>query len=177
MYKRGRGFKRIIGKKGYFFIIDAFVGSLIIFFSLFMILGSRDTTPKIDTNYDLAEGYASFLINTKVEDYNNPIIKGMIGTKIDNPKNSLMQQTYLFYKNGKLDDATLLLTQTKNIVPSKFNFGVYIKDSHGTTIIYESKAYDKDAVKQVIASKKIVYVTKDSSTIYGPDIMLIKLWI
>jgi hypothetical protein len=61
-------------KKGYYFIIDAFIGSTIIFISLLIILNEGIRPTKIQYNYEMAEEYSSFILNTKLEDVNNPYV-------------------------------------------------------------------------------------------------------
>ncbi len=180
-------------KKAYFFIIDAFVGSTIIFLSLLIIFNSHYNTPKVQTNYQAAEDYATFLMNTNIEDLNNEYYSLLMDEKIiTNSKNSLTEQVTQFYYNAEYlcdgDEACITANMTlatkflKNItdplIPAQYGFSYIINDSvKGNTIIYNRSIEKLQTSKVVIASKKVIFLQINSSTLFGPEMTEIKIWI
>jgi hypothetical protein len=183
-----RRFKR----KGYYFIIDAFIGSTIIFMSLLIILNGGVRPTKIQYNYEMTEEYSSFILNTKIEDLSNDYVDQLrYDGNITNTKLTIMEQVDLFYYNNKLTQARELVKNiTEPLIPEKYGFSYSIINSTTYDVINKINITDiynrtsdngittdiKDA-RIVIASKKITFLQINSSTMFGPAMTQIKVWI
>lgn len=170
-------------KKGYYFIIDAFIGSTIIFLSLMVILNEGVRPTKIQYNYEMVEEYSSFILNTKIEEVNNPYFTMLIGDKrINDTSLTIMNQINLFYFSDDVDNLGrargMIQNLTEQLVPEKYGFSYNIIDQTTTTNIY-NRTIDTDIkdAKLVIASKKITFLQINSTTMFGPAMTEIKIWI
>lgn len=119
MFKRFR-------KKGYYFIIDAFIGSTIIFISLLIILNQGVRPTKIQYNYEMAEDYSTFIFSTKISDVqNNPYVSSLIITgHITDTTLTIMDQVNLFYYGDDPDDleraGLMIANLTETLIPEKY---------------------------------------------------------
>jgi len=164
-----------MGKKGYFFIIDAFIASTIIVIALMLIINSDERVPTIQNKYFLAEEFATFIINTNIEDMNNPVVNNWISAGfIKNSKNSLLEQITEFHFNTNDTLATNLISIIANGTVSDKNGFSYMIDT--TTLYSRNATHPLEDSKLIVTSKKIVYWEKNSTTLYGPAIVEIKVW-
>jgi hypothetical protein len=171
-----KNFKR----KGYYFIVDAFIGSTIIFLSLMIILNEGARPTKIQYNYEMTEEYSSFILNTKIEDLTNPYVDLMReSNNITNTKLTIMEQVNLFYfYNDTYHAREMVRNLTEPLVPEKYGFSYNIIDGNKITNIYNRTSVNSiDDAKIVICSKKITFLQINSSTMFGPVIVEIKTWI
>jgi hypothetical protein len=168
------------GRKGYFFIIDAFIGSAIIIFSLLVILFSGSRVPNVSYNYAVAEEYSSFLLNTKIQDiHNDHIINLTAHGVIKDTRHTLMEQIDEFYYYNNLSYASDLIENiTEPILSPKYGLSYTMIDPSGaSTILYTRNAATYQDSKVVIVSRKITFLQIDDSTMFGPAVAEIKIWI
>ncbi|HYD03579.1 MAG TPA: hypothetical protein VEC16_04725 [Alphaproteobacteria bacterium] len=167
------------GKRGYYFIIDALVGSTIIFISLMIILNNTARPTKIQYNYELAEDYSTFIITTKLEDISNPYINNLIinGT-ITDTRLTIMEQVDLFYYNNDLPHAAGMIRNiTEPLIPAKYGFEYNMINGTNTVNIYRRNASDINNANVVIVSRKITFLQVNSAVLFGPATTEIKTWI
>ena len=182
-------------KKGYFFLIDAFIGSAIIILSLVIILNSDVTTAKFQQDYTITEDYATFLINTHIQDINNEYIRNLtLSGLITNPQYSIMEQIDQFYYNARYicnaGDASciaanlsyankMLQNITDPLIKQKYSFSLFIKDTAKkiNQSIYERNMSNISTASFVLSSRKITFLQINSSAMFGPQIVEIKVWL
>jgi len=167
-------------KRGYYFIIDAFIGSTIVFLSLLIILNGGIKPAKIQYNYEMAEEYGSFILTTKMEDLRtHPYVNGLIANHVINDTSlSIMEEVDMLYYYNNLPDATgLIQNLTEPLIPQKYGFSYSIIDGANTTIVYNRTTININDSTMVIASKKITFLQLNSSTMFGPAMTEIKIWI
>lgn len=183
------------GKKGYFFVIDAFIGSAIIFVSLAIILSLGVKMTPLHYDYSLAESYASFIIDTRIEDLNNPYVNNLVINRIiTDTKNSVMDQVTRFYFNAyylcqpadsicRSKNLTYAHEMVQNITDPLFNekygFNYVIRDYRlGLNHSIYNKSIDKFNTSNIIVvSKKITFLQINETRMYGPEIVDIIVWI
>jgi len=172
-------------KKGYYFIIDAFIGSTIIFLSLMIILNEGVRPTKIQYNYEMAEDYSSFILNTQIKDVvRNPYVNFLVNDEqsINDTSLTIMNQVNMFYFSGgadNMDRARMMIENlTDQLIPEKYGFSYNIIDNSTTINIY-NRTIDTDIkdAELVIASKKITFLQVNSTTMFGPAMTEIKIWI
>ncbi len=169
-------------KRGYYFVVDALIGSIIIFLTIIVLLNQETKPTKIQYNYELAEEYGSFILQTQIQDLNNPRVNELINNKnITNPTLTIMEQVDIFYYNNNIPAAEQMIQNlTESLIPSKYGFSYRIITETNNTNIYNRTATNSiniDDAKMVIASKKITFIQIDSNTMFGPAITEIKIWI
>ena len=175
-----RKFKR----KGYYFIIDAFIGSAIIFMSLLIILNGGVRPTKIQYNYEMTEEYGSFILNTKIEDLSNSYVDQLrYDGYINDTKLTIMEQIDLFYYHNDTTHAGLMIKNiTESLVPEKYGFSYYIINGSTHSNIYTRPSINGIPINItdaaiVIASRKITFLQINSKTMFGPAVTEIKMWI
>jgi hypothetical protein len=170
---------RCLRKKGYYFIIDAIIGSTIIFLSLMIIISDNSKPARIQYNYEMAEEFSTFVLNTKLEDVSNPYITQLITAReINNTKLTIMEQINLFYYQGKIGYAgNITHNLTESLVPEKYGFSYSIKNDTTTTKIYSRRDSELNTANVIIASKKVTFLQINSTTMFGPAMVEIKIWI
>jgi hypothetical protein len=111
---------------------------------------------------------------------------------ITNPKNTVMEQVDIFYYNykhvcNKLDleckeeyfnmSAKLIENITKFLLDNKHGFDYRIFDPDNSNTSIYNKSLDKlENSSFVLVSKRIVFLRVNSTTIFGPHIVDIKVW-
>jgi len=167
-------------KRGYYFVIDALIGSTIIFLTLMILLNGGIKSPKIQYNYEMAEEYSSFILTTQLQDLNNPYVNELILNKnINDTTLTIMEQVDLFYYNNDTTHAgEMIKNLTESLVASKYGFAYnIINESNYTTPIYTRTPININDAQVVIASKKVSFIQINSSTLFGPIMTEIKIWI
>lgn len=176
-------------KKGsYFFVIDAFIGSIIIIAAI-IITTTQFSAKSVNTaTYYSAEDFLSIQETTQIRDYGytnktsdnteDDIHRMVRIGKIQNTQNTLLQQVVTFYQESKTSDAQ---TMTKSLVentPSSASIEVYIT-TPGQTIPFPlaSKIITpyKDATS-VVSAQRIIVAKKSSTELYPPIIVEVITW-
>lgn len=161
-------------KKGYFFIIDALIGSTIAVITLMLLLNANQHTQPVQSKYTLAEEFSTFITNNRIEDLNDPYIYNLTSNGyITNTKNTIMEQITLFYYEGNLSFAANL---TKDIADSVLAAKNGFSYSIGNTTIYSRGEERLNNSKLVVTSKKMTYMNANSTAMYGPQITEIRIW-
>ena len=170
---------RKLNRKGYYFIIDALIGSTIIFLSLMIIIGGNAKPPRVQYNYEMAEEYTTFIMTTKIQDLTNPYVNKMIGNEINDTSLSIMEQIDLFYYNGQTHNASgMIHNLTESLIPEKYGFSYNILENSVSHNIYTRPSSPNITEAEIIiSSRKITFLQIDSSTMFGPALTEIKIWI
>lgn len=171
---------RRLNRKGYYFIIDALIGSTIIFLSLMIILGGNTKSSRIQYNYEMAEEYSSFLMNTPLENLSNPYVDYLVYniSMINNTRLTIMEQVDLFYyQNNTIYASRLIENLTEYLVPKKYGFSYTIINDTQNFLVYNRSDVDINQAKVIIVSRKITFLQINSSTMFGPALAEIKIWV
>ena len=170
---------RRFDKRGYFFIIDAFIGATIIFLALMIILNSSTRPTNVQYNYEIAEEYATFILNTKIQDLNNIYVNKLINSSVINDTSlTIMEQVDLFYNNSDITHAhDMIKNLTEPLIPQKYGFSYNIVDGTNKINIYSRPSPSINNANIVIASRKITFLQLNSTSMFGPAMVEIKIWI
>ncbi|HGJ65162.1 TPA: hypothetical protein ENS27_07200 [bacterium] len=182
-------------KKGYFFILDAFIAATIITVSLVTIMNSDVAVEQRTKEYSQVEGITLFLMDTKLEDLNNQYVKSLIANgNITDPRNSVMEQIDWFYYKAKYVCKTLDCSQInynlsrdllKNIsepvISQKYGFNYLIIDTSVNSIIYNYSVYNRSletrsASSFIVINKRISYVKYNQTAVFFPHIVEFSIW-
>ena len=144
-----------------------------------IILGSSTRPAKVQYNYEMAEEYTTFIMNTKIQDLNDKYISDLVKNNIiNNTQLSVMEQVDTFYHDNDMTHAhDLVKNLTEPLVMSKYGFSYSIIDKGVKTNIYSRTVPDINQAKIVIASKKITFLQINSTSVFGPAMVEIKIWI
>lgn len=166
--------KGLRNRRGYFFVIDAFIGGTIIIIALMLIITSEQRVPRVASKFATTEELSAFMITARIEDTNNYYIANWTREGIiTNPRQTIMEQVTEFYYKNDTTRARLLVESIVNgTLPAK-NGCAYTIDN---TTIYSRGMGQYNESSLIIATKKVVYWQANSTTLYGPSITEIKVW-
>lgn len=120
-------------KKGYFFILDAFIALGILIVGFIIIFGFTVNEPQKGQTVNIADDLLHFLSSKKIQEYNNPYF-GSYGILVKNgtikeTEKTLLQQIGEFYHNNDISFAqNLLSNSTSNVIMQQYNYEFYIDD-------------------------------------------------
>ncbi|MBS3095897.1 hypothetical protein J4480_00485 [Candidatus Woesearchaeota archaeon] len=174
----------LLKKRGYFFVLDAVLGLIVLVTGVVLITSSYINAPQPVQVELLSDDLLNFLSNTKIKDLNNPYagIGGELWKQgeITDAENSLLQQAGEFYATNKPDTAEKFIQNvSKDIIPSQFRYEVWMND----IILYPKTPTaehikSKDGTGLLLTSKKITFgiVNKTTSNLWGPYNAEVFIW-
>ncbi len=179
-------------KKGYFFILDAFIAATIIAVSLVAILNSDVAVEQRTKDYAQADAIVQFLLDTKIEDIDNQYVKDLIANgNITNPRNTVMEQIDAFYykanytcsmldftcagKNYNMS-MNLLRNISEPIISQKYGYSYVIMDGVRNYTVYNRSLDTKNASDFRVVTKRISYVRLNHTALFRPHIVEFSLW-
>ena len=170
-------------KKGYFFILDAFLALGILVMGVFLLLSSYTRTPEKEQTANIAEDLLDFFANTKIEDFNN-LYFGASGTLVQqgfikDAQKTLLQQLGEFYVNNDLDRAENLITNvTQDLIPFQYKYEFLIdKTRIHPKNPSQQFLISKENAKVLFPSKKLSFGTiNETLDLFGPYKVEVLVW-
>ena len=164
-----------MNKRGaYFFVLDAIIGGAILLVTLVTIMNSNFNAPNTKSTYTLAEDTLNFMHNTKVINYRSEYVNSLLDQGIINdPELTIFEQTATFYYNNNF---SLARNFTKKILDSVLENQYGVSYSIDNTTIYNRSLSNINISNFVLTSRKIVFVTENATTQFGPDIVEMRVW-
>ena len=176
--------KMLLKKRGYFFILDAFLGLSVLLIGVILVTSSYVNFPQPSQVGLLANDLTNFLSTKKIKDLNNPYagIGGELwnnGT-ITDADNSLLQQIGEFYAANKLDVAERFIQNvSEGVTPPEFLYEVWI-DGIILYPITPSAEHTKlkESSELLLTSKVITFgiMNKTTSNLWGPYKVEVFVW-
>lgn len=187
-----------MNNKGYFFILDAFIASVIIIVSLVAILNSDVAVSPRSKDFSQAESVSNFILNTKMEDLNDPWVNDWISDNhiFIKPRKTILQQIDFFYYNiqyvcesgaggdicrGVHDNLakTLLGNVTEKLISEKYGYRyriIEIDPPNTFTILNRSEETMANSSFRIF-TKKISYSYINQTAFFKPHIVEFAIWI
>ena len=189
-------------KKGYFFILDALIGILIMSIVFITFLSDPIDVPQKPIIDMMANDVQLLLNSVKIRDLdlsNNPtiefpVIKDLVDTgRITDIDNTLAQQIGEFYfKVHSISDSSFrgnagdMLAEILEVVPDQYNFEVKITgdfdDGLGGTeeiseLLYDRTNVAKEDSEVVLVRTSFVFgVDPATKVFWGPYVFEVKIW-
>jgi len=171
-------------KRGYFFVLDAVLGLMVLVTGVFLITSSYIDVPQPVQVELLSDDLLNFLSNTKIKDLNNPYagIGGELWKQgeITEAENSLLQQIGEFYATNKPDTAEKFIQNvSKESIPSQFRYEVWM---NGAILYPKTPSAEhiesKNSTGLLLTSKKITFgvINKTTSNLWGPYKSEVFVW-
>ncbi len=176
--KRGVFYKN---KQGYFFIIDAFMGTVIIVMTLVIIMNSHLSAPDSTITYTIIGDYIRYISTTQVQDIDNEIIKDMISKGVikDIENTLLIQNVQFYYENGTecpncIDEYSYNFTRqiVEGVIPEQYGFEYSIN----STEIYSKNKQELINADLFLTGRRVVYLYINKTYIFGPVNVTIAMW-
>jgi len=171
-----------MNKRGaYFFVIDAMIAGSIIFLTIILIFTTHSLKPEASPTLRVVTDYTSFLSTTKVRQFQGDYVQSLINdSNITNLDNTLLEQLVDFYYiniTGERDTGVIMSNFTmevsNGIIPDERSFALYLNN----VSIYERVMKSMDESKLVLSSQKILFKVVNSTYIYGPIILEVRVWV
>lgn len=165
----------MLKKKGYFFIIDAFIAMTILSVGMFILLSSYVTSPPKTQTIITSKDILDFMTRTTVKEMVIPddIVNKTILYETGSLDNTIIEQVNEYRHLGKLDlaeDLTEYVLST--VVPVQFEILVNI---NGVKIYKRASSNIEDA-DILVPSKAHILTVYDQSQIFGPDLVEVFVW-
>ena len=171
-------------KRGYFFILDAILGTLVIVIGVLLMTSSYVNVPAPTQVGLLSDDLMNFLSSTKIKDINNPYagIGGELWNQgaITDSENTLLQQIGEFYATQKLDVADKFVQNISGgVVPQQFRYEVWMD---GITLYPKAKTPEhiksRNSTELLLTSKKLTFgvLNKTTSNMWGPYKAEVFIW-
>ncbi len=161
-----------MGRRAYFFTLDAFIAMGIVVVGLFLILTSYAYRPITSQGTVSSGDIILNLAATEVTEINSDYVYLLIrnGT-ITNRKNSLLQQAAEFYVNRQESMGSKFLNATTyNLVPMQYGYNISI---NRTTMHHRGEMLPSSTV--VVATRTVVFGVFND-TMWGPIPAEVRVW-
>ncbi len=173
-----------VKKRGYFFILDAVLATLVIVIGATIISSSYINVPKPAQVGLLSDGLMNFLSGTKIKDLNSQYagIGGELWNQgmITDPENTLLQQAGQFYAANNIDAANKFIENVSiGIIPQQFIYEVWID---GVVLypktITPGHLSSRNNTDILLTSKKITFgvMNKTTGDLWGPYKAEVFVW-
>ncbi len=162
-------------KRGvYFFVLDAFLGAIIIVVSLVVILNSYSEGDPGRQPLTIMEDFLSYIQNTQVRDFRGNYTQTLIKQgNITDPTVTLFEQIAIFYAHNQTQLAENFTREiVVSSVPSQFNF----QFKYDGNVTYEQKITPREEAPLSLATRKISMVNVNRTLVYGPKLVEVYLW-
>ena len=171
-------------KRGYFFILDAMLGTLVIVIGVFLITSSHINAPAPTQVGLLSDDLMNFFSNTKIKYLNNPYagIGGELWNQgaITDSENTLLQQIGEFYATQNPDIADKFIQNVSaGVVPQQFRYEVWID---GVALYPKIKTPEhiksRSSTELLLTSKKLAFgiLNRTTSNLWGPYKAEVFVW-
>lgn len=168
----------MVGKRGYFFVVDSIIAATILLFGLFYLFTTIASTPAQTQAFRTADDFAAILLYQQLWQSTNTYYTTTLMQQglVPYPDNTAFEELgYLFYKPSS--QCPTCLNHTYNFSQSlidesldtRFGAAIYINN----TLIYS-----RDVAKTTVLFSRgvIIYTRMNSTTLIGPVIGEVQLW-
>lgn len=170
-----------MNKRGaYFFVIDALIGSSIIFLGLIIIFNSHVTKTESDTSLRMLSDFITVISTTKIRSFQGAYVQSLINDgNITNRDNTLLEQLTEFYdlNQSGAKDTTLIMEQylteiSKTVIPDYRSIAIYMND----TQLYGVQTILPEEAGTGLSAQRITFY-RNSTYIYGPVLFEVRVWV
>lgn len=180
-----------MGKKGaYFFVLDAFIGSIIIISAIVVLYSGFTSREQAERQFYAAEDFMGVIEITQIRNYGyeSGTIKTMITNKdITDTKLTLLQQLVTFYNDHNNANATAFAFELANRTPERTGISICITNDGkcGTPLVQIDKEHGRPDIpaaseaNAIYSSQRIVVLHDNAGgtpSISTPVIVEVRTW-
>jgi len=161
-------------KRGQYFTVDAFAAMLVIASGLILVFALNTYKPSTAQPELLSQEFVNVLMQTKIREINSPFIFAQTrANNITNTDNTILQQSYEFWKYGNPNFATEMLSNvTQNLVPKQYKFQILMDGE----AIY-TKGEGQNETQLLVSSKRVLFGTIiPTMEFWGPVVAEVRVW-
>lgn len=174
---------RSFNKRGYFFIIDAFIAMTILALGLFFILSSYSQSPPQTQTLVTSRNVISYMTETEI----SSVISEFVQTAEEREElvqrgsfdNSILEQIVEYIYLDEMGSAGDLVNKTFNqTIPSQYNYEFTLIGEDITNTKYNNEKITRgvEEADVVIPSRTLVVVVINQTKIIGPVEAEVKIW-
>lgn len=179
-----------MNRKGYFFILDAFLAATILAVSLVAIMNSGTSISSRTREFTQSDNIANLLAQTRIQDINNENVKDMIKSgAIADPKVTVMQQVDIFYyqaehicgtaacKKTSLNNAAALISNiTEPMIPAKYGYSYSIIEGPTAYMMFNRSVDRKESSDTRMVTRRMAFTRINQTTIFRPHVIEVAVW-
>jgi len=168
-------------KKGYFFIMDAFIAISVILLSLLLLFSFHSSQPYQLQGVYLSEDIMDIMATTKVFEINNDFVYSLFAAGADNitnTDNTLLEQTGDFYLTNRAELAEIFVRNvTYSLVPEKYGCELIISNTtHRFNVTINPGHSLQNESELLFVSKKMVVGLDENGSTWGPLVGEVRIW-
>ncbi|PIY60630.1 hypothetical protein COY95_00795 [Candidatus Woesearchaeota archaeon CG_4_10_14_0_8_um_filter_47_5] len=168
-------------RRGYFFVLDAFLAIMIIAATLIVLLSGEQREPTKSRVPYISQDILNYLTRTQVNELNNNWVFGLYtggNENITNPTNSLIQQIGEFYVTGRRSLAeNFTRNVTLEVIPLKFGAEfILFNETNRYNLTLAAGERDQTNASFFISHRTVVSGIINSSSSWGPLIGEVRVW-
>jgi len=174
----------VMDRKGsYFFVIDAFIASIIIVIGLIIIFSRYNYQPSATQIFHTAEDFLSTASTTEIRNFDNEAVRTWITTgAIPDAKISILEQIVLFNltetpTNGVQTKKYNLSAFIGNNTPPTVNLILFINGSAtGSGILFIRNSTPAESANVMFTAKRIITLKNSATSLHQPAIVEARTW-
>jgi hypothetical protein len=169
-----------MNKKGYFFIMDAMMGVVIMVSSMVYFYSIHAYDQPKNQIYFLTDNMMNFLSGSRLATINNGYKDSLVlSGNITNLDNTVLEQVNEFEYRNKSGCSycnafatNLIANLTDGIVERQYNYRVSLNNR----IVYEKSSFPESFSLLTLKSGRIIYTFLNGTDIYGPSYAEVMFW-
>ncbi|MBW2971000.1 hypothetical protein KY320_02465 [Candidatus Woesearchaeota archaeon] len=168
-------------KKGYFFVLDAFVALTVVVLSLVLIFSFHTQKPYQIQSITLSDDTMDVLSSMKVYEINNEWVFSQYtngSQNISNPDSTLLEQAAIFYLTNRVELGDRFVGEvTSGILPERYGSLLRLYNSTNEyNVLINSGDVTQDDARMLVVSKRLLLVMADDEQLLSPIIAEVRVW-
>lgn len=171
-----------ISRKGYFFVIDAFLAGILLFTAVILLLSKTSSIPSTSQTYLVLGGMLDTLTYTQVRDVSNVVTTQLIADgNLTNSQFTFAEQANEFYDRRQTQGCSFCLGRARILIESISNGSIpsnygYRYKINGTTIIEKNIAWESESTLVAVQSF-VIFTSRNATSTIGPYQNRFEVWI
>lgn len=160
-------------KGAYFYVIDAFIASIIILGALVVLFSQFTNAPNSKQAYYTAEDFISALESTPVRNIDDPLVRTWLtnGT-ITTPDISALQQIGVFNLSGNSQNAQTLSRILADQTAQNVGLEVLLNGQR----LYIRETRPQSSADNLLSARRVLLLRKNTTALYPPAILEVRTW-
>jgi hypothetical protein len=157
----------------YFYVLDAFIASIIIISTLVLLLSSHLTQLPPTEAFYTGEDFLDTIGATKTQELDDPTVRDWIAQKVINTTSMpLLDQLAVFEVTGDTVRAAQLAAILGSRTPPNVDIEILLNGNSR----YARQAIAQSEAATLLSAKRIIIVTKNPMENYDPVVVEVRTW-
>ncbi|MFH1182416.1 MAG: hypothetical protein V1702_05640 [Candidatus Woesearchaeota archaeon] len=154
-----------MGKRGYFFTIDAFIAMLITTIGVVLVYLAYTSVPDVYQQQAISQDVMTIFSTTELNTLNSEYIdEQRISGNITNMQNTIFEQIAEMYDKGIVGEAQNMTREmSASLIPSQYYYEIWLDSK----LMY-NKSYVTNDIEQISVAKVILVGSVSLATLWGP---------